>query len=122
MVRGEAVNLKIRQLIVKLLHEGQSVRTIGKNLNVPKSTVADIIKKYGETASLAVSGKSSGRPSKVTPRMQRKLVRTCKSGRRDTLRNIVVKWNEETQVNLSRETCRRWIHKSGLHFYKVFWI
>lgn len=31
----------------------------------------------------------------------------------------MVNCNAETQFNLSQKSCRKWIHKSGLGFYKV---
>ena len=44
--------------------------------------VADIVKKYGETGSTQVLRQDVGRPRKISPRMQRSLVRICKVGRR----------------------------------------
>lgn len=119
MSRGKATNGAIRDLIIKLFSQGKTFRDIAKQINVAKSTVADIVKKYGETGSTQVLRYGVGRPRKISPRMQRSLVRICKAGRRGTVREITAKWNEETAGNVSRETCRRWIHKSGLHFYKV---
>jgi transposase len=88
-------------------------------LDVPKSTVGDIIKNYAETGELKVKGKSPGRPRIVTQRSQRNLIKICKKNRRNTLRDITAQWNDESGTNLSRECCRKWIHKSGLSFYKV---
>lgn len=119
MSRGKATNDAIRILIVKMFHEGRTFRDIAEKLNVAKSTVADIIKKFGETGSTKVSRENVGRPRKISPRMQRSLVRICKINRRSTVRNLTALWNHETTENVSRETCRRWIHKSGLSFYKV---
>jgi hypothetical protein len=47
------------------------------------------------------------------------LIKLCKKGRRNTLRDITAQWNEESELKLSRECCRQWIHKSGLKFYKL---
>lgn len=95
------------------------MREIASNLVMPKSTIADIIKKYGETANIDVRGKSPGRPKTVTARNQRVLVKICKSGRRNTLRAITSQWNRECGMQVSRECCRKYIRKSGLKFYKV---
>lgn len=119
MSRGKETSGAIRDLIIKLFHKGKTFRDIAREINVAKSTVADIVKKYQRTGSTKVLRYGVGRPRKVSPRMQRSLVRICKAGRRGTVRDISTKWNEETGGNVSRETCRRWIHRSGLHFYKV---
>lgn len=119
MSRGKATNGAIRELIVKLFNQGKTFQDIAKQINVTKSTVSDIVKKYGETGSTQISRHGAGRSRKVTSRIQRSLVRICKTDRRSTVREITAKWNEEIIGNVSQETCRRWIHKSGLHFYKV---
>jgi transposase len=119
MGRGFATDVKIREIIIKKYCQGQTVRIMANDLDVPKSTVGDIIKKYAETGELKVKGKSPGRPRIVTQRSQRNLIKICKKNRRNTLRDITAQWNDESGTNLSRECCRKWIHKSGLSFYKV---
>ena len=119
MGRGKATDRKLREIIVKKYHEGKTMRAISNELSIGKSTVFNVIKKYGETANIDVRGKSSGRPKLVTKRNLRCLVKICKSGRRNTLREVTARWNEETGLNVSRECCRKYIHKCGLSFYKV---
>lgn len=120
MVRGVATSKKIRELVIKSYCKFKSIRKVADELNIPKTTVWNIIKNYGETGILLEEkGKSPGRPKVVSERNRRALVKICKKGRRNTLRQITADWNEETQLSLSRECCRNWIHKSGLHFYKV---
>lgn len=119
MGRGLATSEKLRKIIVKKYHEGKSMRKISEELDIAKSTVGGIIKRFGETASFKVGGKSTGRPVLITPRCSRLLVKICKKGRRSSLRDITAQWNVEAGLNVSRECCRKWIHKSGLGFYKV---
>lgn len=119
MGRGTATALKIRELVIKEYYKGNSMRKISKYLNLAKSTVADIIKKYGETANVNIKGKSTGRPRIITVRNQRQLIKVCRNLRRATLREVTATWNAETGLNVSRECCRKYIHKAGLHFYKV---
>jgi transposase len=78
MGRGFATNVKIREIIIKKYCQGQTVRIMANDLDVPKSTVGDIIKKYAETGELKVKGKSPGRPRIVTQRSQRNLIKICK--------------------------------------------
>lgn len=119
MARGVATTEKIRQLVVKHYCGGKKLRQIAEILDIPKSTVADIVKLYGETGNFNIKGKSTGRPRIVKERDRRFLVKCCDKNRRGTLREITSIWNDETGLNLSRECCRKWIHKSGLSFYKV---
>ena len=119
MVRGRPLEKSLRALIVKKYCQGKKIREISEELNLAKSTVADIISHYRETGGLDVKGKSSGRPKLVSERSQRLLVKLCKKNRRNTLRDITAQWTDEIGHKLSRECCRKWIHKSGLSFYKV---
>lgn len=120
MVRGISTSSKIRELVLKNYGHNKTIREVAEELNIPKSTVWNIIKHYGETGNiLDKKGKSSGRPKLVTDRNKRLLVKLCKKGRRNTLRQVTAEWNHETGLNLSRECCRKWIHKCGLKFYKV---
>lgn len=122
MPRGLATPKKVREIIITQYAGGKSMRKIADDLIMPKSTIGEIIKIYGETGGVDVRGKSSGRPPKVTKRAQRHLVKICKCHRRATLRDITAVWNEETGINVSRECCRQWIHNSGYGFYKVRFI
>jgi transposase len=76
----------------------KTVRNIANDLDVPKSTVGDIIKNYAETGELKVKGKSPGRPRIVTQRSQRNLIKICKKNRRNTLRDITAQWNDESAL------------------------
>lgn len=122
MVRGKTTNQKLREIIIRQYSTGKTIRKISDDLSIPKTTVFNIIKKYGESANVDVRGKSSGRPKVVSQRDLRNLVKICKSARRSTLREVTVKWNTVTGLNISRECCRKYIHKCGLGFYKVNFI
>lgn len=120
MVRGILTNSKIRELVIKNYCQNKTIREVADELDIPKTTVWNIIKNYGETGNIQEKKhKSPGRPKKVSDRNKRVLVKICKKGRRNTLRQITAEWNHETGLKLSRECCRQWIHKSGLKFYKV---
>lgn len=119
MGRGKPIDRKIREIIIQQYYRGQTMDDIASELTLAKTTIFNIIKKYRETANIEVRGKSSGRPKVVSQRNLRHLVKVCKSGRRETLREITARWNNETGLNVSRECCRKYIHKCGLSFYKV---
>lgn len=104
MVREKPTDTKVREIIIHQYHNGKTMREIYTALTVATTTVFNIIiKKYGETASIDVRGKSSGRPKAVSQRSVRHLIRICKSGRRNTLREVTARWNRETGMNVSRE-------------------
>lgn len=119
MARGVPTDKKVREIIVRQYALGKSMEKIANDLNMTKSTIGDIIKKYGETGNVDVRGKSPGRPRIVTERKRRILVKICKQKRRGILRDVQAQWNQEADINVSRECCRLWIHKSGYGFYKV---
>ena len=119
MARGVATPKKLRELIIKWFCGGKKMRQIARDLDLSKSTVGDVIKSYGENGNTDIKGKSPGRPRLVTERERRELVKICKKNRRGTLRDVTSEWNEAGKSSYSRETCRKWIHKSGLGFYKV---
>lgn len=120
MVRGIATNSKIRELVIKNYCLGKTIREVADELNIPKTTVWNIIKHYGETGNILKNKKKSpGRPKLVSDRSKRLLMKICKKGRRNTLGQVMTEWNNETGLNLSRECTRQWIHKCGLKFYKV---
>lgn len=122
MGRGKPTDMKIREIVIQQFHKGKTIRNIARQLTIAKTTVFNIVKKYGESASVDVRGKSPGRPKIVSQRNLRHLVKICKSGRRNTLREITTRWNTETGLEVSRECCRKYIHKCGLSFYKVLLI
>ncbi|XP_050519064.1 uncharacterized protein LOC126893155 [Diabrotica virgifera virgifera] len=118
MARGKPTDPKVPEIIIHQYHKGKTMREISSELTVATTTVFNIIKKYGETASIGVRGNSSGCPKAVSQRSVRHLIRICKSGR-NTLREVTARWNRETGMNVSRECCRKYIHESGLSFYKA---
>lgn len=116
MGRGKPTDIRVRQVIIEKFHQGKSFRKISSEIGLPWTTVQGIIKHFGNTASLKIIGKSSGRRPIVTERNRRLLMKICKNSRRSSLRNITAQWNSQTGLNISRECCRKWIHKCGLGF------
>lgn len=118
MARGTAVNVEIRNLIVTYHLSGKSGRNIAKNLMLPVSTVADIIKKYSLSGSVNI-GKSTGRKRSITIRDVRALITIAKENRRSSLRDLSKLWSERINKGASTETTRKYLRKNGYKFYKV---
>ncbi|XP_072393907.1 uncharacterized protein [Diabrotica undecimpunctata] len=120
MVRGISTNSNIRELVIKHYCRNKTLREIGDDLNIPKTTVWNIINHYEKTGSILFKkGKNRGRPKLVSDRNRRILVKVCTTGRRKSLRQVTDEWNRETGLNLSRECCRKWIHISQLKLDKA---
>ncbi|KAF2880611.1 hypothetical protein ILUMI_25551 [Ignelater luminosus] len=100
---------KFMEIIIKQYRNSKTIREIAENLNVSTSIVFNIIKHYGETENVGVKGRSSGHPRLVAPTHQRLLVKLCKKGRRNELRDVIAQWNGEFGLKLSQECCRKWI-------------
>lgn len=118
MARGKAVCKELRNLIIDKRKKGISIRKISKEVNIPISTIAGIIRNFKIRKTVEVKRKS-GRKCKFTSRDLRKLVAICRKNRRSTVRDITEKWSQEVCKPVSRETTRKWIHKLGYGFYKV---
>lgn len=58
----------MRDIIIHQYHKRKTIREISSELTIATITVINIIKKFGETASTDIRGKSSGRPKTVSQR------------------------------------------------------
>lgn len=99
MGRGKAIDRKVREIIINQYYKGKTVFDIASELSVAKSTVFNIIKKFGESGNFDIRGKNRI----VNARNVRQLVKVCKKGRRNTFREIIALWNTETGINASRD-------------------
>ena len=86
-----------------LYENGHKLSKISKLLSVPYITISNIVKKYRNTDSVE-NKKRSGGAKLVSDRDYRKLERLVNANRRDTLRNITSKFNENREIQVSRRT------------------
>ena len=87
---------------------GHSVREIAAQLNIPKSTVQDVISAYQRGQ--CTPGKSPGRPRKTTPRSDRIIVRAARrspENRRLTLSSLTSQLNQTLPTTCSKWTVSR---------------
>ena len=70
-------SLEVRQIIVDRHKEGDSGRQIAKYLQIPRTTVQDVIRKFKERGHIETLEKP-GRPRKTTEADDRKIVREVK--------------------------------------------
>ncbi|KAF2884664.1 hypothetical protein ILUMI_21499 [Ignelater luminosus] len=117
MERGIATPQKLCKIIIQEYAKRKSMRKHSSKFENSKIHSCRCHKEIWRKRQYWYCGKSPERPKLATVRMQRQLVKICKSGQLNTLRKITAQCNQEINKNFSRECCRTWIHKSGLRFY-----
>ncbi|KAK9709821.1 hypothetical protein QE152_g26392 [Popillia japonica] len=109
MVRGKSTDPKVREIVIHQYHKEKAMGGISSELTIATTTVFNIIKKYGETASINVRGKSTGRPKTVSQISVKHLIRIY------AVKNIGKSWSEVTQSNLHgvwRKVCPHFFNAS----------
>ena len=106
-----------RHSIVALADFDINAKEIAKYYNVDRSTVQRLLKRHKSTGSVEALPRS-GRPTKLTPRLKRRLERMIRNGRAATIQELTVDLNEEAEESYSERTVRRWVHILG---YKNCW-
>ena len=81
-------------------------------LNVPKSNVIDVCRKFSDTGSVNNKPRSA-RSKKIKPRDDRQLVRIVKTNRRSLLSDITAKLNEGRSDPVSKRTIQYNLHKQN---------
>ena len=98
---------------VVLLEQGVSCREISRQLNVNVRTIYGIRKWQEETGSVA-DKQRSGRPTKMTVRQDRALVRLSLSDRRLTSPQLRQKVETDLGVTVCASTIRKRLNTAGL--------
>lgn len=106
-------NIQVRENIIRLSNEGKSSREIALIMNVGKTTVNDLIKKFRTGDGLQDRPKS-GRPRKTSQRIDNAIKRKSNSEPRKTASDIANELREESGLNISRMTVSRRLHQFGL--------
>ncbi|GFX88862.1 paired domain-containing protein [Trichonephila clavipes] len=112
--KTKEISLDMRKHITELRKEGKSGREIGKILKLSFTTIGYIVKKV-----FSVENKPRpGRPSKLTSRAKRMIVRSATNKPMTSAQNIV---NEllslslsSCNVSVSAQTVRNVLHSAGL--------
>ena len=86
--------------------KGRKYTDIAKMLLIPKTTVGDIIMRYGNEDRVEFVP-PPGRPKKLTDKEERAIVRKIKNNSRLTAPKIAAQVNEEWNKHVSPQTIRR---------------
>ena len=100
--------------IVGLSKGGFSIRQIEKLLDIPKSTVGDVIKKYNEQGLTTTAPQRSGRPEILSEYHKKHLIKITKENRFNALEECTEYLNTAMNISISSRTIQRTLHKEGL--------
>lgn len=105
MPRKQEISEYLRLRIVELHKDGMGYKIISKTIGIHQSTVRNIIRKWRLFNTVATLPRS-GRPSKLTPRAQRKMLKEKKKNPRVTAKGLK-KTLEQVNVSVHESTIRR---------------
>lgn len=108
--KGRELGMEVKNVILDLIRNGHSRHKVSDMLNIPKSTVIDVARKFFDTGSVENKPRS-GRPAKMKERDYRGLERLVKTHRRESLSDITSKYNESKTETVSKRTIQRHLHK-----------
>lgn len=103
---------KIRMEIIDQHFKGKGYKTISKQLDIPVSTVANIVKKvkvHGSVANLP----GRGRKRKIDPRLNKRIARMVNKEPTKTSKEIQAELQGQG-TSVSERTIRRFLSDSGL--------
>lgn len=113
MPRNSHVSIKTKELIIKRIQEGVSYSSISKQLEVPKSTIGDIWKRFRERGDINRKP-GSGRPRKTTPKNDRVLKRLSQKDPRKSAVDLNQEMRTYHGVDVSVSTTKRRLCESQL--------
>lgn len=112
--KGKQVGLEIRQLITKHRHDGKSIREISKLVDVPKSTVSDIISRFENENRLHYKSRK-GQGRKLNTHDERSLLRKIKENPKLTAKQMSTDLSATLGTTVSDSTVRRTLKSNGIH-------
>lgn len=118
MVRGKRLSDLVRSAIVKSYLKGESITSIGKGLDIPRTTISAIIAAFKKNGSTEQKPKA-GRKCNLTVRKAVALKTTIIKNRKETVQNVSLEFEKNTGSKISKATCGRWMRKIGFKHYKV---
>lgn len=98
--------------IVGLSKGNFSYRKIAEILDIPKSTVGDVVKKYNEQG-FTTTAPRSGRPKILSEYDKKQLIKITKENRFDTLEELTENFKTMMNISVSSRTLQRTLHEEG---------
>lgn len=114
MVKIRERSREIREKVVKFNGEGMSVREISRRLDVPKSTVHNILQKFKKTGTVRnLAGR--GRKRKTTQRTDHQIKQLAIKNRKISAAKIAAEVKMATETEICPQTVRNRLNQTGLH-------
>lgn len=110
--KGKELTPDKKNAVLELFLKGLKPSEVCRLLEIPYSTVFNILKKF-KTSGTLENKPRSGRPKIVTDRAYRQLERLVKTNRRSTLGDITSRFNQGRQKKVSRRTVQHHLKKHG---------
>lgn len=101
-----------RGAVVELFQQGYKFRRIARILSISHRTASRIVQKFQNTGSIQDLPRS-GRPPTIGCHLERRIVRTIRSGDAETASDVI----NILQINASSQTVRRILKKNNLRSY-----
>ena len=111
--RSKEVSEDIKTLIKEHKDKGLSVRKIAELVNVPKSTVQDILTRFQKRGT-HVTACRTGRPRKTSTADDRKIMREVEKNRKMTAKEVRNSLPESVATSVCVQTIRNRIKEKGL--------
>uniref|UniRef100_A0A803JRB0 N-acetylgalactosaminidase, alpha- n=1 Tax=Xenopus tropicalis TaxID=8364 RepID=A0A803JRB0_XENTR len=113
MPRSKEIQEQMRSKVIEIYQSGKVYKAISKALGLQQTTVRAIIHKW-QNHGTVVNLPRSGRPTKITPRAQRQLIREATKDPRTTSKELQASL-ASIKVSVHDSTIRKRLGKNGLH-------
>ena len=113
MLRSKEIQEQMRNKIVDMYQSGKGYKAISKALGLQQTTVRAIIHKWRKLGTV-VNLPRSGRPTKITPRAQRRLIQEVIEEPRTTSKELQASL-ASIKVSVHDSTIRKRLGKNGIH-------
>ena len=107
---GKRVSKNIIQLVYFNYYKGKSAKEIADMFSLKIRTVYNIISRAEKEGRLDLKG-STGRPKKVTQRVERKIIKTVYDSPQSSTRGLALQVEKDLGLRVSHETIRNVLEK-----------
>ncbi len=113
MPRSKEIQEQTRNKIVDMYQSGKVYKAISKDLGLQRTTVRAIIHKWRKLGTV-VNLPRSGRPTKITPKAQQRLIQEVIKEPRTTSKELQASLSS-IKVSVNDSTIRKRLGKNGIH-------
>ncbi len=113
MLRSKEIQEQMRKKVIEIYQSGKGYKAISKVLGLQRTTVRAIIHKWRKHGTV-VNLPMSGRPNKITPRAQRRLIQEVTKDPTTTSKELQASL-ASVKVSVHDSTLRKRLGKNGLH-------